>query len=61
MPQMFSTAVSLEVQGNEITTVWCLYNVVQYKDIAGLILGLHPTDEKRRYKVTPSLIGWLQT
>ena len=28
--------------------------------IAGLILGLHPTNERRRYKVTPSLIGWVQ-
>ena len=27
----------------------------------GLILGLHPANEKRRYKVTPSLIGWVQT
>ena len=27
----------------------------------GLILGLHPTNERRRYKVTPSLIGWAQT
>ena len=24
-------------------------------------LDLHPADEKRRYKVTPSLIGWAQT
>ena len=28
---------------------------------AGLILGLHPANERRRYKVTPSLIGWAQT
>ena len=28
---------------------------------AGLILGLHPTDERRCYKVTPSVIGWSQT
>ena len=28
---------------------------------AGLIPGLHPADERRRYKVTPSLIGWAQT
>ena len=28
---------------------------------AGLILGLCPTNERRRYKVTPSLIGWIQT
>ena len=26
-----------------------------------LILGLCPTNERRRYKVTPSLIGWAQT
>ena len=28
---------------------------------AGLILGLPPANERRRYKVTPSLIGWAQT
>ena len=28
---------------------------------AGLILDLHPANERRRYKVTPSLIGWAQT
>ena len=27
----------------------------------GLILGVHPTNERRRYKVTPSLIVWVQT
>ena len=27
---------------------------------AGLILGLRPANERRRYKVTPSLIGWAQ-
>ena len=26
-----------------------------------LILDLHPANERRRYKVTPSLIGWAQT
>ena len=30
-------------------------------DITGLILGLRPANEKGRYKVTPSLIGWAQT
>ena len=30
-------------------------------NVAGLILGLHPANERRRYKVTPSLIGWAQT
>ena len=29
--------------------------------VAGLILGLRPANERRRYKVTPSLIGWAQT
>ena len=28
---------------------------------AGLILGLRPANERRRYKVTPSLIGCVQT
>ena len=28
---------------------------------AGLILDLRPANEQRRYKVTPSLIGWAQT
>ena len=27
----------------------------------GLILGLQPANERHRYKVTPSLIGWVQT
>ena len=27
----------------------------------GLILGFHPADERHRYIVTPSLIGWAQT
>ena len=31
------------------------------KGVAGLILGLHPANERRRYKVTPSPIGWAQT
>ena len=28
---------------------------------SGLILGLHPTNERCRYKITPSLVGWAQT
>ena len=27
----------------------------------GLILGLRPANERRRYKETPSLIAWAQT
>ena len=26
-----------------------------------LILGLHPANNRRRYKVTPYFIGWAQT
>ena len=29
--------------------------------MAGLILGLHPANERRHYKVTLPLIGWVQT
>ena len=29
--------------------------------LTGLILGLHPANERRRYFVTTSLIGWAQT
>ena len=31
------------------------------KTMAGLILDMRPANERRRYKVTPSLIGWVQT
>ena len=27
----------------------------------GLIVGLRPANERRRYNVTPILIGWAQT
>ena len=34
----------------------------KYKEhIQGPNLGLRPANEKRRYKVTPSLIDWTQT
>ena len=32
-----------------------------WPNYTGLVLGLHPVNETRRYKVTPSLIGWAQT
>ena len=28
---------------------------------SGLILGLRPSNDRRRYKVMPSIIGWVQT
>ena len=39
----------------------CSAATSDYTYISGLILGLRPANEKRRYKVTPSLIGWAQT
>ena len=33
----------------------------QHDSDTGLILGLGPANERRRYKVTPSFIGWAQT
>ena len=33
----------------------------EWRMYAGLILGLRPANERRRYKVTPSLIGWAPT
>ena len=36
-------------------------NSEKYHYVTGLILGLCPDNERRRYKVTPSLIGWVQT
>ena len=35
--------------------------LVQKSYTIGLILGLRPANERRRYKVTPSRIGWAQT
>ena len=43
----------------KITYIWAL--VCQKVSNTGLILGLRPINEKRRYKVTSSLIGWVQT
>ena len=40
----------------------CVFFIVDTTgSIAGLILDLQPVNEKRRYKVTPPLIGWEQT
>ena len=47
---------SSEVQ-NEIAYSTAFANV-EYR--SGLLLGLHPANERFRYKV-PSLIGWVQT
>ena len=38
----------------------CHFVEPQCVDIAGLILGLHPANERQRYFVTASLIDWVQ-
>ena len=35
--------------------------VIAVVSMPELILGLHPANERRRYKVTTSLIAWAQT
>ena len=44
-------------------SVCCFTNdfLLFYAEHAGLIIGLRPANERRCYKVTPSLIGWAQT
>ena len=39
----------------------CLSDDIYLGQQLGLILGLRLANERRRYKVTPSLIGWAQT
>ena len=33
---------------------------ISFITVTGLILGLHPANERRRYFVMASLIGWVQ-
>ena len=41
--------------------ITCEPMTIQFTDTyTGLILGLHPANERRRYFVTASLIGWAQ-
>ena len=40
---------------------WLHVSSAGITSITGLIPGLRPANEKRRYEVTPSLIGWAQT
>ena len=46
---------------NRVTEHNAMYSGPITGYMSGLILGLHPAYERRRYKVTPSLIGWTQT
>ena len=38
-----------------------MHTVISKYIVTGLILGLRPADERRRYFVTTSLIGWVQS
>ena len=40
---------------------WLFHFMCRHIKGIGLILGLRPANERRRYKVSPSLIGWAQT
>ena len=50
-----------------LSQIWKSWFLVLYENldsfhgITELILGLRPTNERRRYFVTTSLIGWAQT
>ena len=57
-----STAMSFTPTGPDN----CIFGIIlrvekQWEQYAGLILGLRPANERHRYKVTLSLIGWVQT
>ena len=42
--------------------LYCLFQSWTHMPyVQGMILGLHPANERRRYKVTASLIGWAHT
>ena len=42
-------------------TLFLQAHVFCYHDYSGLILGLRPANERWRYKVRLSVIGWVQT
>ena len=64
---LYSTILQLQksikddITDNLYLYIWNVRNELRKDHISGLILGLHPANERRRYKVTPSLIGWAQT
>ena len=45
----------------KIIQVKCIFIRFQLWSTTGLLLGLRPANERRRYKVTPSLICWAQS
>ena len=67
------TLAKFQSKGQFLHPISCLWGFMRSNDvlfdtklapfdlISGLILGLHPANERRCYKVTLSLIGWVQT
>ena len=45
----------------QVMAVGDIFYFFDHDMITGLILGLRSANERRLYKVTPSLIGWKQT
>ena len=52
--------VVIELMNTKIQKSGFKFNDMKYAT-SGLILGLHPANERSRYRVTSSLIGWAQT
>ena len=48
------SASRLTAPGHYLDQCWLIIGKVQRQ----LIVGLRPVNERRRYKVTPSLVGW---
>ena len=48
-------------QCNKLMLHKCPEQYLTAQKYLGPILGFRPANERRRYKVTPSLIGWAQT
>ena len=51
--------ISIEIQKFSIKKMH-LKMWAKWQTLSGLILGLRPANERRRYQLTPSLIGWAQ-
>ena len=56
------TLVGLKLKTSSVVTSNDMIHIrLKWQAISGLILGLYPANERRRYEVTPSLIGRAQT
>ena len=66
--QLYGQLLNKHLRGSGMLLVfdWASVRKISNNDdyiaaYSGLILGLRPGNERRRYFVTPSLIGWAQT